>query len=391
MGIICDINLLDELGLSYIEIKVNPYSVPVSLRGRYYYRTGSTTMELTGVQLNEFLLKKAGKTWDDVVEEGASIGDIDELSLLKLIEDSKVEGRLPDTAGLTTLEILNKLRLADGQRIKRAAIVLFGKDPGRFFPNAMVKIGRFGADGSDLKFQEVLEGNLVQLLHEVEVQLNYKFLTRPVDFVGVHRIEKGEYPVAALREMLLNALVHKTYMGAAIQIRVFDNSLCIWNEGPLPHGLHINSLKSNHNSRPRNPVIADACFKAGYIDAWGRGTIKIINACKEAALPEPELREIDGGIQVTLFKQELMGGQAGGQVGGRAGYQMTRLTQKQSQVFDLIVANPRISRRELAVILGINESAVQKHTDALKKKKFIERDGETTGRWILIENASGSP
>ena len=72
MGIICDINLLEDSGKQYIEIKVNPYSVPVSLRGRYYYRSGSTKMELTGVELNEFLLKKAGKTWDDVVEEGGS-------------------------------------------------------------------------------------------------------------------------------------------------------------------------------------------------------------------------------------------------------------------------------------------------------------------------------
>ena len=62
MGIICDINLQEEAGKKFIEIKVNPYSVPVSFRGRYYYRTGSTKMELTGVELNEFLLKKAGKT-----------------------------------------------------------------------------------------------------------------------------------------------------------------------------------------------------------------------------------------------------------------------------------------------------------------------------------------
>jgi predicted HTH transcriptional regulator len=78
MGIICDVQLHDEKGKKYISIKVNPYSVAVSLRGRYYYRSGSTKMELTGVELNEFLLKKAGKTWDDVVEEGATVKDIDE-------------------------------------------------------------------------------------------------------------------------------------------------------------------------------------------------------------------------------------------------------------------------------------------------------------------------
>src|SRR5690606_37548570 len=269
MGIICDVQLQDERGKKYISIKVNPYSVPVSLRGRYYYRSGSAKMELTGVELNEFLLKKAGKTWDDVIEDSASVADIDEASLKQFIDDSKEKGRLQDTKGLSTLQVLDKLRLVEGTKLKRAGVILFGKDPGRFFPNITVKIGRFGLDSTHLKFQEVLEGNLVHLLNEVQVQLNYKFLTRPVDFAGMHRIEKGEYPVAALREMLLNALVHKAYMGAAIQIRVYDNKLSIWNEGLLPYGLDIASLRAEHNSRPRNPKIADACFKAGYIDTWG--------------------------------------------------------------------------------------------------------------------------
>lgn len=384
MGIICDINLQEEAGKKFIEIRVNPYSVPVSLRGRYYYRSGSAKMELTGVELNEFLLKKAGKTWDDVIEDRASVADIDEASLKQFIDDSKEKGRLPDTKGLNTLQVLGKLRLVEGTKLKRAGVILFGKDPGRFFPNITVKIGRFGLDSTDLKFQEVLEGNLVHLLNEVQVQLNYKFLTRPVDFSGMHRIEKGEYPVAALREMLLNALVHKAYMGAAIQIRVYDNKLSIWNEGLLPYGLDIASLKAEHNSRPRNPKIADACFKAGYIDTWGRGTLKIINSCKEAELPEPEIIEKDGGVQVTIFKDSVHGGQVGGQAGGQAGGQVERLTARQKEVYDLIVANPKVSRKELAEILGINESAIQKHTDALKTKRVIEREGETTGQWIII-------
>jgi ATP-dependent DNA helicase RecG len=133
MGIICDINLQEEAGKKFIEIKVNPYSVPVSLRGRYYYRSGSTKMELTGVELNEFLLKKAGKTWDDVIEEGASIADIDEQSIKKIIDDSKEQGRLPDTTGLSSLQILDKLRLVEDDKLKRAAIILFAKDPSRFF------------------------------------------------------------------------------------------------------------------------------------------------------------------------------------------------------------------------------------------------------------------
>ena len=403
MGIICAINLLDELGKKFIELKVNPYAVPISLRGRYYYRSGSTKMELTGVELNQFLLKKSGKTWDDVIEEGASLADIDKQSIQKFIEDSKAQGRLPDTSDLTTLQILNKLRLVEDEKLKRAALILFGKDPSRFFTNVTVKIGRFGIDGSDLKFQEVLEGNLIYLLNEVWAQLNYKFLTRSVDFAGMHRIEKGEYPVSALREMLLNALVHKTYMGAAVQLRVFDHKLSIWNEGLLPQGLDIDSLKSNHNSRPRNPKIADACFKAGYIDAWGRGTLKILNACKEAELPEPEIIEKDGGVQVTIFKATSsieakdsgpIGGPIGGPMGGPMGgpiekqsaFHSASLSTRQVEVLEIIKANTKISRRKLAEQLNINVSAVQGHLDLLKEKGVLTRKGGTRGNWVILEN-----
>ncbi|MBN2396340.1 MAG: putative DNA binding domain-containing protein [Candidatus Atribacteria bacterium] len=398
MGIVCDVNLMEDGEKKYIAIRVNPYSVPVSLRGRYYYRSGSVKTELTGVELNEFLLKKAGKTWDDVVEEAATPNDIDKNSLTAFIEAGREKGRMPDTNGLTTFQILDKLRLTDGEKLKRAAIILFGKDPNRFYPNIQVKIGRFGKDSVDLRFQEVVEGNLVYLLNEVVLQLNHKFLVRPVEFEGLQRVEKGEYPVSALREMLLNALVHRSYMGAPVQIRVYDHKLSIWNEGLLPMGIDVESLKREHSSRPRNPKIADACFKAGYIDSWGRGILKIMEACQEASLPEPEITEIDGGLRVTLIKSEVdastsdllgvMGGdrtsgQIGGQIGGQMGGQI-HLTERQKEVYDLILLNDKISRREIAQKLEIAESAVQKHLKALTNSKIIERMGTNKGYWKVL-------
>lgn len=387
MGIICAVNLLDEAGKKYLEIDVNPYTVPVSLRGRYYFRSGSVKLELTGVELNEFLLKKAGKTWDDVIEEGATITDINEGSLQKLISDSKGKGRMPETDGLNSLQILDKLRLVEGSKVKRAAIVLFGKDPNRFYPNMVVKIGRFGADGADLKFQEVIEGNLMHLLEEVQVQLNYKFLTRPVDFAGLQRIEKGEYPVAALREMLLNALVHRSYMGAPVQIRVFDHKLSIWNEGGLPQGLSLEDLKEEHNSRPRNPKIAEACFKAGYIDAWGRGTIKIINSCKEAGLPEPEIIEKDGGIQITIFNNHETGSSEG--IREEFGKNSERIRKEFGKeiaaTFLLISENPTITANQIAEKLAKTPRTIEKYLAKLKEAGIIERKGpKLGGHWEII-------
>jgi len=253
LGIICAVNLEGAVNNHFIRIQVNVYSNPISYKGKYYIRSGSTTNELNGVELNDFLLAKSGRTWDDLISNDASLEDIDPESIKKVIADSTGKGRLPDTSGLTTLEILTKLRLAQSDKLKNGAIVLFGKDPNVYFPNCKVMIGRFGTDSEDLKFQEFLEGNIVELLHQVQDQLNYKFLTRPIDFKGMMRIEGDEYPVAALREMLLNALVHKKYMGSAIQIRVFDDKISIWNEGLLPKGLTELDLKKEHNSRLNSP------------------------------------------------------------------------------------------------------------------------------------------
>lgn len=305
MGITVEVNLHEENGNHFIEIITPPYSVPISLRGRYYYRSGSTKQELSGASLNEFLLKKSGKTWDDVIEPRASFEDIDEKAVNTFLKASENAGRLPENNGLSIPELFEKLRLTESGKLKRSAIVLFGKDPGKFYPNTFVKIGRFGKDDADLKFQETEEGNLIVLLQAVLKQLNHKFLIKTIEFEGMHRIEKGEYPVAAIREMLLNALAHRNYMGAPIQIRVYDDKISVWNEGTLPDGLTLDALKRSHSSRPRNPIIADVCFKGGYIDAWGRGTIKIIDTCKLAHLPEPEMTELDGGFSITLFKDNI--------------------------------------------------------------------------------------
>ena len=428
LGIICDVNLHEQDGKHYIEIKVNPYSVPVSLRGRYYYRSGSSKMEMTGNTLNEFLLKKAGKTWDDVIEEGAGLDDIDIESLQLFVKDAVKSGRMPEDIGdLGKEELLEKLRLLDKGKLKRSAIILFGKDPNRFYPNIKVKIGRFGVNDADLRFQEVEEGNIVQLLKAVPNQLNYKFLTKPIDFEGLLRIEKDEYPVAAIREMLLNALVHRSYMGSMVQMRVYDDKLTIWNEGNLPEGMALESLKRHHISRPRNPLIADVCFKAGYIDSWGRGTIKIFEACAAAGLPEPEIISMDGGILVTLFKKaaKLVNDQVSDQeeqfqkefgllsdrivlgqekniaflrsnygvfadevrtkFGRNSDEIRTKFGEKAIYTVFLILLHNSITAKEIGLLLGVSQRTVEKYIETLKNNSIIERVGaDKGGHWKII-------
>lgn len=305
LGITAEVNLLQQDGKHYIEIVVQPYSVPISLRGRYYYRSGSVKQELTGAALNEFLLKRAGQTWDDVIEDDATFDDIDEATIKKYLRRAEEAGRLPDIDGLTMPELLDKLRLTKNGKLKRAAIVLFGKDPGRFYPNTFVKVGRFDNDDFTIRFQELEDGNIIQILEGVLRTLDRKFLIRNISFEGMNRIETLEYPVPALREVLLNALIHRNYMGAPTQIRVYDNKMFVWNDGGLPETITLQQLTQSHSSHPRNPVLAGACFLGGYIDSWGSGIMKIVNSCKAAGLPTPEMKEQEGGFIVTLFKDRF--------------------------------------------------------------------------------------
>src|SRR5690606_6654456 len=248
----------------------------------------------------------------------------------------------------------------------RGAVILFGKNPAKFYPNTFVKIGRFREN--DILFNDVAEGNLITLLREVTNQLNHKYLTQKIHFEGLYRIETGEYPTPAIREMLLNALIHRNYMGAMTQIRVYDDSINVWNDGTLPAGISSETLKRPHRSNPRNPIIADVCFKGDLIDSWGSGTIKIIDTCKQAELSESELIEQDGGFSVTLFKNKL------------TVEQLTKLglNERQLKAVDYVKVKGKITNREYQTINSISERTASRELSDLVDKEVLE-SSETKG------------
>jgi ATP-dependent DNA helicase RecG len=375
LGILAEVNLENAEGKYFIEIVVPPYSVPISLRGRYYYRSGSAKMEFKGPALHDFLLRKSGKTWDDVLEPRAGFDDINEKSVAAFLNASRQAGRLPEEKGLSLPQLFDKLRLTENGQLKRAALVLFGKDPKKYYPGAFVKIGRFGKNDADLLFQETEEGNLIELLQAVLNQLHYKFFIRPIEFEGMQRIEKSEYPTPAIREMILNALVHRDYLGAPIQIRVYDNKINVWNEGPLPEGMTIEALQQSHSSRPRNPIIADVSFKGGYIDAWGRGTIKILDACREAGLPAPEMQERDGGFIITLFKNTL------------TEEQLIKLGLNARQVKSVIFVKEkgRITNSEYQELNGTSDRTALRDLEILTELNVFVKEGEKKGTFYKLK------
>lgn len=304
LGLVVDINLHEKDGKHYIEIVIPVSTVPISYHGTFHYRSGSTKQELKAIALQDFLYKKLGRTWDDTIVGGTNLQDIDESAILSFLKASIKSGRIYQNADKDNLlTLLQNLNLITSENSLRAAtILLFGKRPQRYFIHSYFKIGKFGISDADLKFQDVVEGNIFEMVDKVIQLLKDRYLISLISYEGIQRIEKLEYPETALREAILNAIVHKDYTDTTIQLSVYDDKLMLWNPGKLPADIPLERLTKKHPSRPRNKHIAEAFFRAGYIESWGRGIEKILTALKEAELPEPVFEESFGGVMVTFLK-----------------------------------------------------------------------------------------
>ena len=378
MGIVVDVNLHRQDKLEYIAISVDASNVPVSYRGKYYYRSGSTMQELNGMALQQFIIKKMGHTWDDITNENATMDAIDRDAIDYFLKNGYENGRVKkDELDAPTEVVLQNLHLlSDTGKLKNAALLLFAKVPQRYFTCVQFKIGRFGHSEADLIIQDVIEGNIIQMADRVVDVLKSKYLTSPIRFEGMRRIEKLEVPEEALREILYNAIAHKDYMGAPIQMRVWDDRVEIWNEGGLPEGYTPATLLAQHSSRPRNKNIANAFFKAGFIDAWGRGYKKILEGFETVGLPVPTIEEVDGGVRV-IFKRN---NQSNPQV------TQQKTTQKTTQkIIEAIMDNSNISIEELADICGLSRDGINYNIRNLKKQGIIRRVGpDKGGHWEVI-------
>ena len=190
----------------------------------------------------------------------------------------------------------------DQGELTHAAILLFGKEPTHYFVTAKFKIGKFGKSPADLVTQDIVEGNILYMADRVLEILKNKYLVRPISYEGLKRMEPLEYPEPALREAILNSIIHKDYSSTYIFLRVDENKLTLFNPGAFPEGYDIERIKNEHPSKPRNRNIAEVFFKAGFVEAWGRGITRIIENCLEVGLPEPVIQGQEDGVHLTFLK-----------------------------------------------------------------------------------------
>ena len=302
MGIVADVNLLFEDSLEYIEIVVEKYPSLISYHGKYYYRSGSTMRTITGKELDRKILKAQGKTWDGVALPRITVQDLKPDAMQMFKDKAVARGRLTEDEISVPDDILmeNLYLIDEDDCLVRAAMLAFYKNPEKWVTGSYIKIGYFGGSDSDLQYQDEIHGPLIEQIDRTVDLVYTKYMKALVMYNGMQRVEQYMVHKDAFREILLNAIVHKDYSSCnPIQISVYEDKIYIWNDGEMPANLNsAEKLFEKHSSKPFNPKLAHVFFLSGMIEAWGRGFIKIKEACAQYDAPLPEYDINEEGIMV---------------------------------------------------------------------------------------------
>ena len=399
LGIVADVNLHTENSLDYIEIVVCPSPTPVLYHGVVHYRSGSTRQELRGMALQDFLMKKHDISWDDLAQENATLDDISPEAIEYFQRHAIACGRMKSESYSADIELVLKnldLITEDG-KIKKAAIVLFGKKPTKFFTLCEFQIGRFVSE-TDVIFQTVFSGDIIRMTDAIVEELRAKYLISPIHYEGMHRVEPLEIPETALREAIYNSLCHKDFSGPHNQMRIYNDRIELWNPGVLPSQLlPAEKVFEPHSSYPRNRNIATVFYRVGHVERWGRGIEKILDGMKSAGLPAPKIEDFCGGVKITLYRpttymdalkltgkpdgtpltssdEKTVGKTVGETVGETVG-----------KILDAIRNNPKVTQSQLAKITGLTVRGVEWNMKKLQETKVIKRVGPNKGgHWEII-------
>ena len=376
LGIVCEVNLHETEEGNYIEIAVESQPTPVNYKGEYHFRSGSTKQELKGVALDKFLLQKYGKKWDGVPIPNVSVSEL-KAETFEFFKEKGIDSKRLDEKSRkdTPEQLLDNLKLIDNGYLKRAALLLFHPDPEKFVTGAYIKIGFFRSE-SDLQFQDDIHGNLFEQIEKTMELLLTKYTRALVSYKGLSRIETYEYPEEALREALLNAVAHKEYAGCTpVQIRVYGDRIRIWNEGQLPENWTVKNLLKEHSSRPYNPDIANAFFRCGYVESWGRGIEKITEQCAKAGLPIPLINNEGSDFWVT-FRKDIY---------NKEDLSLLGLIDRQLKAVLYVKENGDITTSAYMQLYDVAERTARNDLNELIDKQIFKRIGETNNaKYILV-------
>ena len=327
------------------------FNKPYFFRGRAFKRIGRSNRILSRDEIEKMLREKF-VTFDSLQFKRKF--DIDEELVKEVIYRARMYRGMKIRYDDLCSALLH-LGVYDGKNFNNAAVLLFS-DPSIYFPQACIKIGFFRKD-------EIVDERLIagSILKQVDEALDFlkKYMYKGFEIQGVKRIEKWEYPLEAVREAIVNAVIHRDYFSTApIFIRMDEYSIVVENPGTLPLQISIEDLKRTHPSIPRNPIIAKIFFYWGYFEEWGRGTLMMIKKCIENGLPEPEFIEEKGFFKVVLKNRK---------------YIIKTYNENMVKTLELIKARKELYLQDLIKILGFSEKTVRNYINMFVDHGLIEK------------------
>lgn len=302
---------------------------PFTYEGRAYERVGSTTRRMPQAKYERLLVERghAKRRWENLPAEGLALKDLDRKEILRTRELAIQQNRISPDTRRDIGEILDRLGLRANSVLTQAAQVLYGKRFLPDYPQCLLKMGRFR--GTEIT-GEIVDNRQEHMNAFAMVHEGMAFLERTMPLGArfpegkIFREDRFPVPLDALREILLNAVMHRDYShySGYVAIVVFDDRIEIRSFGRLPNGITVKQLSGRHDSKPTNPLIAGAFHRTGAVEVWGRGTNRVIAMCKQYGAPPPEFAERHGFLIVT-FKAQLVAGGAAGTSRNGSGDQVT--------------------------------------------------------------------
>lgn len=367
-------------------LKALLFKIKDNQRGHCYKRF-ETTIELKNVvyeSLIDFLKKEGviGKSiFDESVCRNVSLEDIDEEKVRWFLQVAKQRCKYPLNLDAPIKDVLAHLNLFSDEKPTNAAMLLFGKNPSRFFHQANIKCIQFPATEVQKPFTSyhIYEGNLFE-----QIDKTVAFVLDAIKFPVMQQEHTAqvkrqyEIPIFAIQEAIVNAVAHRDYNSvASVQVMVFIDRVEVWNPGRLPDILTVSDLRKPHASHPNNPSIAKPLYLANYIQQAGSGTLEMIRQCKAQGLPEPEFVSTRWEFRTIL----------GRDIFTESVLSQLKLNEHQLKAVKYVKEKGKIINKEYQELCGVSKPMATIDLKSLVNKEVFRRTG-TTGRgtaYILIK------
>ena len=324
------------------------------LDGRYLGREGSQTVTLSARRLRYLLLERGVVQFESLVAPNATLEDLDPHKVSAFVQSLGFPG---DETPEQVLLRRGCLR-PDDRKVNRgtptqslplrptyAALLLFGKHPQQWLPNATILAARFsGVTLADSFLRQDIGGALPEQLRQAEVFVREN-LRSEVRLVGLTHQETREYPLEAVRELLVNAVAHRDYnvQGDTIHLNIFANRIEVHSPGGLPGPVTLDNLLEARFSR--NAVIVQALSDLGFVERLGYGLNRVVEVMRQSGLKAPKFDETAGTFRVTLFAADRVQ-PAMELVAGVHAYQHLELNPRQQQALGFLLRKRRITNRD---------------------------------------------